>query len=818
MNGPWQARKKGEAAWRPVLVPGAYDFEGEVEFKREFSLDSSLVGQGLTLQVLGVNNRCTLFINDEFLGSHEGGHTPFSFDIRPDLVIFGRKNEIRIKVDNTLKPRQGLPLKHRPRLGHNYGGLFRDIFIVVKPAVFIDALQVRTTFTDAYKTAQLLVNVSIKLKTDIMSARAKHNLRLHVDLLQGEGGRLVARLPAQSIDSGTNEFLFTVPDAALWSPENPQLYWVNAYLVQGRQLVDEISSKVGICEIIARGEKIRLNGQALQVKGVDWYEDFPDSGPTAGQPELQAEMLKVKQLGANAVRVVGFPPDPFLLDVCDSLGLLVFLEPPLFLVPDKFFSNASFDHSVLHYYQEMLAAYADHVSVAAWGLGFELQAGLPSTRKQTQALKRIIRDYSARPTYLVVRSPEWLQGTQLADLLVLDFYNQASNQIPGLTHSWQARHPGVPLVISYGYPLISPSGALADFGAEERAGVAAGENGQENQLRLQQVQASKTQEAGFALAQEARAAGYFLHTLNDWTQARPDVIFGPSRKPYLSRSGLIAHDGRNRIVYGLVQSQFQGEPPASLASRSSDFVNPVAYPISGLALILLFLFNFNRNRRFRNSLHRAFVYPHGFFTDIKDKRKVSAWHALFLGLVTLALTSLIGSSIAFLLRTSLLFDEVLNLLIGTDSFKNELIWLIWHPPAFVAFFTGLSFVIVGLLVLLLKVTAFLVGQDLTLKQLLAQVFWSAANLVWLLPIVPIYYRIISKPEWFAPALYLLLLFGLWLVIRLFRGVKVVYSLSFVKTTVVAFIFCLVVLGGLGWYYDRSVALFDYLPYYMKLVI
>ena len=97
LNGEWQARKE-EAAWQKVSVPGAYLFEGEVEFKRSFVLDSSLTDRSFKLVAFGINNRSTFFVNGQFIGSHVGGHTAFSLEIdRQHLKTEGTKPSIIIR-------------------------------------------------------------------------------------------------------------------------------------------------------------------------------------------------------------------------------------------------------------------------------------------------------------------------------------------------------------------------------------------------------------------------------------------------------------------------------------------------------------------------------------------------------------------------------------------------------------------------------------------------------------------------------------------------------------------------------------------------
>ena len=121
------------------------------------------------------------------------------------------------------------------------------------------------------------------------------------------------------------------------------------------------------------------------------------------------------------------------------------------------------------------------------------------------------------------------------------------------------------------------------------------------------------------------------------------------------------------------------------------------------------------------------------------------------------------------------------------------------------------------LTLVLRITSFVLGQDLPFGQFFTLVFWSSANFIWLLPIVPIYFRIISQTAWAASAILVLFLFVLWACGRLLQGLKVVYSLSFFKVGILTMILFAVILGGVGWHYNVKYALFDYVPIYRQII-
>jgi hypothetical protein len=316
---------------------------------------------------------------------------------------------------------------------------------------------------------------------------------------------------------------------------------------------------------------------------------------------------------------------------------------------------------------------------------------------------------------------------------------------------------------------------------------------------------------------QENSAGFFIHTFADWQEARPNSFFGAAGDGFLNKSGIVDFDREERIAYDAVKSIFKNNRLLKISASSHQPPNPNIYPVAGLTLILFFLFNFQRSRRLRGHLRRIFLYPHGFYVELAEKRKTSALHTFLISLTVCSVLSIISSSILFNYRNDFIFNEILNLLIGSVDLKFKLIWLIWRPAWFLIVSTLVFYLAFAFLTLVLRITSFVLGQNLPFGQFFTLVFWSSANFIWLLPIVPIYFRIISQTSWAVPAILVLFLFVLWACWRLLRGLQVVYSLSFPKVGILTIILFAVILGGIGWHYNVEYALFDYVPIYRQII-
>lgn len=822
LNGLWEARKKGEKSWTQVWVPGAYDFEGEVEFKRKFAIDSSLAGYHFELVAFGIKNRCRLILNNEFLARHEGGHTSFTTDLT-EKIKPGIQNELVIVVDNKLSPQSSLPLKHNPHMPYNYGGIFRDIFILTTPIIFVDKLEIRRDFTEDLQRCRLRVKTHIKDQRAAFEVRDEtETAELHLELWDSATEKRIAVSQTESLELGRRlirrEIELTAEDFELWSPENPKLYELRAFLTQNRVMVDAKTIRFAFKEISISNNQYVLNGNPIALMGLDWFEDFPGGGPTVGWTTLKQELMLIKLLGANALKIVGAPPHPFILEICDELGILVFEEPPFCLIPESFLDELTFEERIVQYYREMLQRDSNHASLAGWGLGWDLEP-YPQMNELSQKLRREIREQSDLPVYIVYRFLRPESIPQAADLIFYDFFNQPPDEIMKFAANLNIKASNKAVIFAYGYAVDVENDDLFDANARN---VNQSEGNQHEDylpksIQVQEVQAYQLNRVLSNEELNEQATGMFVHTFADWTKNDPSLIFGAAENPYLNRSGILDFERQKRMSYEVVESVFNELEPVRVTFRAVGKQNPNIFPILGLLMILVFLFNFNRSRRFRINLRRIFIYPHGFYMELKENRKIAVWHSFLLSLLICMILSIITASIAFRFREDLVFNELLSLFVPSDVVKQKVIWLIWRPKVFIPVLFGFFYFGSLFLILILRIAAFVLGQRVPLSQFFALIFWVAANLILLLPFVPIYYRIINHSQWVTPAMVLIFLFLLWFAGRLFRGVKVIFSMSLVQSLVLVFILLVVVLGGIWWYYDVNYAAFDYLPLYWRII-
>ena len=805
LNGNWEVKLRGTERSYLVSVPGSYDYKGEVEYERNLNIDSSMVDYAFRLVAFGISTKCKILLNDEFLTSHSGAHTAFDVLIDNQKIHFNQENRITILVENRLDPRNTLPLKHHPRIPKNPGGIFRDIFVVASPTLFIDKPKVTTYFGDSYETCTVQVKTRALQQRVVTQTDTPYEFFFEVRA-RGED-RVVGR--SQEVVLTPSGFSTTIAVSAelsgygLWTPDTPDLYTLTAVLKQGKQIIDVFKSPLGFSRFEATPDSFRLNGAGFVIRGVDYVEDFPASGPIATYAALDRDLRAIKEMGANCIRVM-VPPHPLLLDICDEIGLLVFQETPLSVVPQIRMRENGFVDLCNQYVTEIWTSSRNHVSFAALGLGADFQR-VPELESFLWRILPADDDFATQ-TYVVSRflPHEALQGQ--VDFILYDMYDWNQRELEDFIVERLASVPS-PAVAIVGFPF-EPG-----FDPESRLGEdAPARTDTENEEHHAYVLSRMLNNA----ALQRRMSGVFVHSYSDWELSHPSLTVGIMRKQPHSRSGLVTSAREKRIALEVVTADFKGLIPLKLTTEPLESRSPNTYPVAGLFIVLAFLFHFNRSRRLRSNLKRIFVHPHGFYTELRENRKVSKVHTLLLAFAMCGIVGIVISSTMYNFRQSMVFDEILNLFFPVNNIKRQLIWLLWHPKASVLFFSGLYLAMTAGLVLLLRTVSFMFGGRLPTGQFFTLVYWSSVSIIWLLPIVPIFYRIIHQTSWLVFAFVFVLGISFWSVCRMVRAVKIIFTLTWVKTLFLVSVLLVATVGPTVWYYDKQQGMFDYVKIYWDI--
>ncbi|GGF00927.1 glycoside hydrolase family 2 protein [Mycetocola zhadangensis] len=333
---------------REIVVPFPFESEASgihdpsfhpvVWYSRELTADElaatgfSAGDRRLHLHFGAVDYRAQVWLNGVHLGAHEGGHTPFSFDVTDALDSSSATQLLVVRAEDdpldVSQPRgkQDWRLEPHSIWYHRTSGIWQPVWLESTADTFVTLLH--TTPNVPEGTVTLRVDLNRRPTTDVrlkMAVSCEGDELATVSVAARDiGTTVVVHLPLQSNGQAYEELL--------WSPEHPRLLDVSVTVLEdaaSAQVADEVYSYFGMRSATVAGGHFLLNDRPYYVRSVLNQGYWPEShlaAPSAAALKREAELIK--ELGFNATRVHQKFEDPRFLFWADVLGLLVWAETP----------------------------------------------------------------------------------------------------------------------------------------------------------------------------------------------------------------------------------------------------------------------------------------------------------------------------------------------------------------------------------------------------------------------------------------------------------------------------------------------------------
>ena len=294
-----------------LVVPGDWNtqrdelffYEGSIWYKKDFNYKPK-AGTRVYLYFGAVNYLAYVYLNGEKLGMHEGGFTPFYFDIT-DKVKSG-SNFVVVRVNNERRP-ENVPTVNSD--WWNYGGITRDVLLVETPEVSIDDYRLELA-TGKYNELQGYVQLNKPLEGEKVTLRID-GLKITKQLTTDAQGRAQFSLKAK-------------PE--LWSPESPKLYDVSF-----THETEVLKDRIGFRHIETFGKNILLNGKKVFMRGISIHEEAPfKQGRVSNEAECRTLLNWAKELNCNFVRLAHYPHNEKMVRMAEEMEFMIWSEIPVY--------------------------------------------------------------------------------------------------------------------------------------------------------------------------------------------------------------------------------------------------------------------------------------------------------------------------------------------------------------------------------------------------------------------------------------------------------------------------------------------------------
>ena len=302
-----------DSHWRTLDLPHDWAIEGDFYagnpsgagggalpggigwYRKHLSLDCEAVpGSRYFIEFDGVYMNSTVYVNGQEVGHRPYGYSSFEYDITKYLKQ--GDNVIAVKVDNSDQPNSRW---------YSGCGIYRHVWFTQTNHVHVKHWGVHVE-TDA-KTGQVKVEVELAKYPAINTHRPT--------------------IKNTVFDANGKEVGLKVKNPHLWSVEDPYIYKVRTQVLVNGKVVDEVWTTTGFRDFKFDAETgFWLNGKNFKLNGVCEHHDFGCFGAAVNEDAMHRKLSKLKAMGVNSIRSSHNPPAPELLNMCDTMGIIVMDE------------------------------------------------------------------------------------------------------------------------------------------------------------------------------------------------------------------------------------------------------------------------------------------------------------------------------------------------------------------------------------------------------------------------------------------------------------------------------------------------------------
>lgn len=449
-GSPFEAQLTGcdDSSWETVNIPHTWNdkdaddetpgfYRGPVWYRKQLFIDKSQEGRRAVIYFEGANQEVRFYLNGQFVGEHKGGYTRFCFDITPHLR-YGQENLFTIYVNNVYNP-------NIPPLSADFtffGGIYRDVYLQFMNPVHIAANDYASSGvyirTPEVNNSAASVEITTLLTNDMSQPT---EIRVENIICDADGKEVKKTQAEVKLAAGETKTDISkkikIDSPRLWDIDDPYRYMVYTRILDKRKgtLLDEVVNPLGLRWFKFDSEKgFFLNGKGRKLIGTARHQDYFQKG-NALRDELHVQdVLLLKEMGGNYLRVSHYPQDPVIMEMCDKLGIVTSVEIP---VVNAVTETEEFLHNSVEMAKEMVRQDFNRPSVMIWGYmneiflrrpyteGKQLEDYYRFTEKVARALEATIREEDpSRYTMMAYHNmPQYYEDAHLTEIPMIQGWN-----------------------------------------------------------------------------------------------------------------------------------------------------------------------------------------------------------------------------------------------------------------------------------------------------------------------------------------------------------------------------------------------------------
>lgn len=449
-GSPFEAQLTGcdDSSWETVNIPHTWNdkdaddetpgfYRGPVWYRKQLFIDKSQEGRRAVIYFEGANQEVRFYLNGQFVGEHKGGYTRFCFDITSHLR-YGQENLFAIYVNNVYNP-------NIPPLSADFtffGGIYRDVYLQFMNPVHIATNDYASSGvyirTPEVSNSAASVEITTLLTNDMLQAT---EIRVENIICDADGKEVKKTQAEVKLAAGETKTDISkkikIDSPRLWDIDDPYRYMVYTRILDKRKgtLLDEVVNPLGLRWFKFDSEKgFFLNGKGRKLIGTARHQDYFQKGNALCDELHVQDVLLLKEMGGNYLRVSHYPQDPVIMEMCDKLGIVTSVEIP---VVNAVTETEEFLHNSVEMAKEMVRQDFNRPSVMIWGYmneiflrrpyteGKQLEDYYRFTEKVARALEATIREEDpSRYTMMAYHNmPQYYEDAHLTEIPMIQGWN-----------------------------------------------------------------------------------------------------------------------------------------------------------------------------------------------------------------------------------------------------------------------------------------------------------------------------------------------------------------------------------------------------------
>ncbi|HKJ40558.1 MAG TPA: glycoside hydrolase family 2 TIM barrel-domain containing protein [Sunxiuqinia sp.] len=518
-----------------LWVPGSwnaqsdqlYYYEGSIWYRKTFDFHRKLKNSRVFIYVGAANYKTTYTFNGKKLGVHEGGFTPFSFEVTD--LIKDKGNFVILGVSNR-REKDNIPGMVTD--WYNYGGITRDVELVEVPQNYID-------------------DYTVSLKKGTALAKEKEidgSVWLTGSNIPKEATVSIPELKLTKMvsidDQGKGTFIFKTKKVRLWSPQNPKLYTIN---IQTNE--DDLSDQVGFRTIETKGTQILLNGKPIFLRGISIHDENPTRADRANSmDDARLTLGWAKELGCNFARLAHYPHQENMIRMADKMGILLWEELPLYWGID--WKNDDVLANAKRQYAEVIRRDKNRAASIIWSIANETGPGPARNHFLTEVANTVRRLDPTRLLSAACKKDSGRDGDKSKTYMVSDPIGKVLDVVA--FNEYLGWYGGAPIEcreknfkIAYEKPVI-----ISEFGG----GALAGFHGDTATRWSEEYQANLYKENIAMFERVPGLAGMTPWILADFQSPLRQL---PNVQDGWNRKGLISEKGRKKEAFYVLKKYYE---------------------------------------------------------------------------------------------------------------------------------------------------------------------------------------------------------------------------------------------------------------------